>query len=53
MHNDKILDMVNFADKYPDMNLIVAHLGSMEHMQAIKKQNMEISILILLVDYHR
>ncbi len=37
MHNDKILDMVQFADKYPDMNLIIAHLGSDEHVEAIKK----------------
>ena len=36
MHNDKIPDMVNFADKYPDMNLIIAHLGSEEHIEAIE-----------------
>ena len=36
MHNDKIPDMVRFADKYPDMNLIIAHLGSDEHVEAIK-----------------
>lgn len=36
MHNDKIPDMVNFADKYPEMKLIIAHLGSEEHVEAIK-----------------
>lgn len=36
MHNDKIPDMVNFADKYPDMKLIIAHLGSEEHVEEIK-----------------
>ena len=35
MHNDKIPDMVRFADKYPDMKLIIAHLGSEEHIEAI------------------
>lgn len=37
MHNDKIPEMVHFADKYPDMNLIIAHLGSVEHVEAIKR----------------
>ena len=37
MHNDKILDMVKFADKYPNMKLIIAHLGSEEHIEAIAK----------------
>ena len=37
MHNDKISEMVNFADKYPDMKLIIAHLGSEEHVEAIKQ----------------
>lgn len=36
MHNDKIPQMPSFADKYPNMNLIIAHLGSPEHIQAIK-----------------
>ena len=27
MHNDKIDKMPHFANKYPDMNLIIAHLG--------------------------
>lgn len=35
MHNDKIPYMVDFADKYPDMNLIIAHLGTDEHVEAI------------------
>lgn len=37
MHNDKIPAMVNFANKYPDMNLIIAHLGSEEHVEAIRR----------------
>lgn len=36
MHPDKITDMVKFADKYPDMKLIIAHLGGEEHIEAIK-----------------
>ena len=36
MHPDKIPEMVRFADKYPNMNLIIAHLGSVEHVDAIK-----------------
>ena len=36
MHPDKIPDVVRFADKYRDMNLIIAHLGSTEHVDAIK-----------------
>ena len=36
MHNDKIPEMVRFADKYPNMNLIIAHLGSVEHVDAIE-----------------
>ncbi|MBQ6979542.1 MAG: amidohydrolase [Clostridia bacterium] len=36
MHPDKIPEMVKFADKYPKMNLIIAHLGSVEHVDAIK-----------------
>ena len=36
MHPDKILDMVHFANKYPKMNLIIAHLGSIEHIEAIE-----------------
>lgn len=36
MHPDKILDMIQYADKYPNMKLIIAHLGSLEHIEAIK-----------------
>ncbi len=36
MHPDQILDMVKYADKYPNMKLIIAHLGSEEHIQAVK-----------------
>ena len=36
MHNDKIPDMVGYADKYSNMKLIIAHLGSIEHIEAIK-----------------
>ena len=28
MHPDKICDMVRFADRYPNMNLIIAHIHS-------------------------
>ena len=37
MHPDKILNMVQYADKYPNMKLIIAHLGCIEHIQAIEK----------------
>ena len=36
MHPDKIPDMVQYADKYPNMKLIIAHLGSLEHIEAIE-----------------
>lgn len=36
MHNDKISEMIKFADRYPNMNLIIAHLGSVDHVSAIK-----------------
>lgn len=36
MHPDNILGMVQFADKYPNMKLIIAHLGSVEHVDAIR-----------------
>ena len=36
MHPDKISDMVQYADKYPKMRLIIAHLGSLEHIEAIE-----------------
>ncbi len=35
MHPQHIPQMPAFADKYPDMKLIIAHLGSMEHVDAI------------------
>ena len=36
MHPDKIDQMASYADKYPDMKLIIAHLGCVEHVEAIK-----------------
>ena len=36
MHPDKMGKMPFFANKYPDMKLILAHLGSLEHISAIK-----------------
>ncbi|MBE6953569.1 MAG: amidohydrolase [Ruminococcaceae bacterium] len=35
MHPQYIEDMAAFADRYPDMNLIIAHLGSIEHVDAV------------------
>ena len=35
MHPQHIPSMPAFADKYPDMKLIIAHLGSKEHVDAI------------------
>lgn len=35
MHPDAIPQMPAFADKYPDMTLIIAHLGSVEHVDAV------------------
>lgn len=35
MHPQYIPEMPGFADKYPDMNLIIAHLSSMEHIEAV------------------
>lgn len=37
MHPDKINVMAAFANKYPNMKLIIAHLGSLEHINAIKE----------------
>ena len=37
MHPDKITDMVQYADKYPNMKLIIAHVYGMEHIEAIEK----------------
>lgn len=42
MHPDRIADMVTFADKYPQMRLIIAHLDDEEHVEAMaaaKHQN--------------
>ena len=36
MHPDKTSAMVDYANKYPRMNLIIAHLCSAEHVEAIK-----------------
>ncbi len=36
MHPDKTPQMTAFADKYPDMNLIIAHLGSVAQIDAIE-----------------
>ena len=35
MHPDRIADMVAFADKYPRMHLIIAHLDDEEHVEAM------------------
>ncbi len=35
MHPQHILEMPGFADKYPDMKLIIAHLSSEEHVEAV------------------
>ena len=37
MHPDKIVDMVQYADRYPNMKLIIAHLCGMEHIEAIEQ----------------
>lgn len=39
MHPDKISNMVQYADKYPNIKLIIAHLGSVEHVKAIQSAN--------------
>ena len=36
MHPDNITGMPKYADKYPEMRLIIAHLGGREHVEAIK-----------------
>jgi predicted TIM-barrel fold metal-dependent hydrolase len=36
MHPDKISDMVYFADKYPNMNLIIAHIHSPIYADVIR-----------------
>lgn len=35
MHPQHIPEMPEFADKYPGMKLIIAHLSSMEHIEAV------------------
>lgn len=35
MHPQHIPEMPKFADKYPGMKLIIAHLASMEHIEAV------------------
>ena len=35
MHPDKIENMASYADRYRNMKLIIAHLGSVEHVDAI------------------
>lgn len=35
MHPQHIPDMPRFADKYPGMKLIIAHLGSEDHVEAV------------------
>lgn len=37
MHPDKIWDMVQYADKYPKMKLIIAHVCGLEHIEAIEQ----------------
>lgn len=37
MHPQKIEKMPDFANRYPNMTLIIAHLGSLEHIEAIKQ----------------
>ena len=37
MHPDKVSQMAIFADRYPNMNLIVAHIHSTEYADVIRK----------------
>lgn len=37
MHPDKIEDMVQYADKYPNMKLIIAHIFGVGHIEAIEQ----------------
>ena len=37
MHPDKYEKMPMFANRYPKMKLIIAHLGSIEHIDAIQR----------------
>ena len=36
MHPDEMNRMPEFANKYPDMKLIIAHLGTVDHVNAIE-----------------
>ena len=36
MHPDNITNMPTYANAYPEMRLIIAHLGGWEHVEAIK-----------------
>ena len=36
MHPDHILEVAKKLDEYPNVRLIIAHLGSLEHIEAIK-----------------
>ncbi len=36
MHPDKILEVAKIMDEYPNAKLIIAHLGSLEHIKALK-----------------
>lgn len=37
MHPQHVEKMPSFADRYPEMKLIIAHLGSMAHISAIRR----------------
>ncbi|MBE6542290.1 MAG: amidohydrolase [Ruminococcaceae bacterium] len=37
MHPDSVEDMAGFCDNYPNMKLIIAHLGSSEHIRAVER----------------
>ena len=37
MHPDKVELMPSFADRYPKMNLTIAHLGWVSHVDAIQQ----------------
>ena len=48
MHPQHILEMPSFANAYPNMKLIIAHLGGEDHIVAVERHVTEIFILILL-----
>lgn len=37
MHPDDNLKMMRYVDQYPNMNLILAHLSSVEHVEAMRR----------------